>query len=100
MSWSFTIGRIAGTLIRVHVTFVLFLVWIFAANYVSGGPEAAWHALVFMLLAVPVMMSCRTFASDVFESATASCLVSTPVRMRLIPAIETLLGNVAEPFSP
>jgi Zn-dependent protease/CBS domain-containing protein len=50
MSWSFTIGRIAGTLIRVHVTFVLFLIWIFAANYVSGGPQAAWHALVFMLL--------------------------------------------------
>jgi hypothetical protein len=54
MSWSFTIGRIAGTLIRVHVTFVLFLIWIFAANYVSGGPEAAWHALVFMLLLLNV----------------------------------------------
>jgi Zn-dependent protease/CBS domain-containing protein len=50
MSWSFNIGRIAGTVVRVHVTFVLFLIWIFAANYVSGGPQAAWHALIFMLL--------------------------------------------------
>src|SRR6202040_612877 len=30
--------------------FLLFLVWIFAANYVSGGPQAAWHGLIFMLL--------------------------------------------------
>src|SRR2546421_11353132 len=50
MSWSFTIGRIAGTVIRVHVTFLLFLIWIFAANFVSGGPQAAWHGLIFMLL--------------------------------------------------
>ena len=30
MSWSFNIGSIAGTQVRIHVTFVLFLAWIFA----------------------------------------------------------------------
>ena len=50
MSWSLNIGSIAGTAIRIHITFLLFLVWIFVASYVSGGAEAAWQALAFMLL--------------------------------------------------
>jgi stage IV sporulation protein FB len=50
MSWSISIGRIAGTAVRIHVTFLLFLVWIFAANYVSSGAEQAWQGLAFMLL--------------------------------------------------
>src|SRR5215510_5435893 len=50
MSWSFNIGRIAGTAILVHVTFVLFLGWIFVASWVAGGPESAWQALAFLLL--------------------------------------------------
>jgi hypothetical protein len=35
MGWSVTIGSIAGTLIRLHITFLLFLVWIFFASYWS-----------------------------------------------------------------
>ena len=50
MGWSFNIGSIAGTAIRLHVTFLLFLVWIFFASYASGGAEAAWYSLAFMLL--------------------------------------------------
>jgi Zn-dependent protease/CBS domain-containing protein len=50
MSWSLNIGTIAGTAVRVHVTFLLFLGWIFAASWVSGGPEAAWQGLVFLVL--------------------------------------------------
>jgi Zn-dependent protease/CBS domain-containing protein len=50
MGWSLSIGRIAGTEIRVHITFLLFLVWIFAASYFSGGSDAAWSGLVFILL--------------------------------------------------
>jgi stage IV sporulation protein FB len=50
MRWSLNIGTIAGTAVRVHITFLLFLVWIFAANYASGGPDAAWSGLAFMIL--------------------------------------------------
>lgn len=50
MPWSLSIGSIAGTAIRVHITFLLFLGWIFVASYISGGPEAAWYGVVFMLL--------------------------------------------------
>lgn len=39
MGWSLTIGKIAGTAVRIHVTFLLFLLWIFGVNYASGGPE-------------------------------------------------------------
>ena len=47
MSWSFNIGSIAGTQVRIHVTFVLFLAWIFAASYAAGGADAAWSATHF-----------------------------------------------------
>jgi Zn-dependent protease len=50
MGWSITIGSIAGTLIRLHITFVLFLAWIFFASYYAGGLDAAWYALAFMIL--------------------------------------------------
>jgi Zn-dependent protease/CBS domain-containing protein len=50
MSWSVSIGRIAGTAVRIHITFLLFLVWIWAANYFTGGADAAWTSLVFMVL--------------------------------------------------
>jgi Zn-dependent protease/CBS domain-containing protein len=50
MRWSLNIGTIAGTAVRVHITFLLFLGWIFAANYASGGPDAAWTGLLFMVL--------------------------------------------------
>jgi stage IV sporulation protein FB len=50
MSWSLNIGTIAGTAVRVHVTFLLFLGWIFGAGWVAGGPEVAWQALAFLVL--------------------------------------------------
>ena len=50
MSWSLNIGSVAGTAIRIHVTFVLLLAWIFGVNYISGGPQAAWSALLFVVL--------------------------------------------------
>src|SRR6187551_331886 len=50
MSWSLNIGRVAGTVVRVHLTFLLFLAWIFAASYASGGAATAWDSLVFMVL--------------------------------------------------
>ena len=50
MGWSLNIGSVAGTAIRIHVTFLLFLAWIFGVSYVSGGAAAAWSGLIFMVL--------------------------------------------------
>ena len=50
MSWSLNIGTIAGTAVRVHITFLLFLVWIFLASYSAEGQEAAVTSIVFLLL--------------------------------------------------
>ena len=50
MGWSVSIGRIAGTAVRIHITFLMFLVWIWVASYASGGAEAAWSGLAFMVL--------------------------------------------------
>ncbi|AXK82524.1 site-2 protease family protein [Pseudolabrys taiwanensis] len=50
MSWSLSIGKVAGTVVRIHLTFLLFLAWIFAASYASGGSATAWDSLLFMVL--------------------------------------------------
>jgi Zn-dependent protease/CBS domain-containing protein len=50
MSWSVNIGRVAGTVIRIHLTFLLFLAWIFAASYAQSGSASAWDSVTFMLL--------------------------------------------------
>ena len=50
MSWSITIGAVKGTVIRLHVTFLLFLAWIAAAYYVSGGWDAAVEGVLFIVL--------------------------------------------------
>jgi Zn-dependent protease/CBS domain-containing protein len=50
MSWSVNIGSIAGTAIRIHVTFLLFLVWIFVAGLATSGVNDAVNSLIFMVL--------------------------------------------------
>ncbi len=50
MGWSLNIGSVAGTAVRIHVTFLLFLAWIFGVSYIAGGPQAAWSGLLFLLL--------------------------------------------------
>src|SRR5438552_4602747 len=50
MGWSVNIGTIAGTAVRIHVKFLLFLVWIFVESYMSGGAQAAWISTEFKVL--------------------------------------------------
>jgi len=50
MRWSLNVGSIAGTAIRIHVTFLLFLVWLGMIYYRQGGAEAAWQGTIFIVL--------------------------------------------------
>jgi Zn-dependent protease/CBS domain-containing protein len=50
MQWSLTLGRFGGTAIRVHVTFLLLLVWLGAIYYQQGGPQAAIEGVIFIAL--------------------------------------------------
>ena len=50
MLWSFPIAYIAGTTVRLHVTFLLFLVWIGGAYWRIGGREAAFEGVLFIVL--------------------------------------------------
>jgi Zn-dependent protease/CBS domain-containing protein len=50
MLWSIPVVTIAGTVVRVHVTFLLFLVWIGGSYWRLGGREAAIEGVLFILL--------------------------------------------------
>jgi Zn-dependent protease/CBS domain-containing protein len=50
MSWSIPIGTVRGTVIRLHLTFLLFLLWIAIAHYSAGGPQAAVEGVLFISL--------------------------------------------------
>src|SRR5579864_6456 len=50
MGWSFSIGSISGIRIRIHLTFVLFLLWIGIAFWNEGGVAAATNGLAYILL--------------------------------------------------
>ncbi|MCT2398325.1 site-2 protease family protein [Novosphingobium mangrovi (ex Huang et al. 2023)] len=48
--WSFPIGTIAGTVIRIHYTFLILFAWIGVAGWAASGPTAALHTLTFFAL--------------------------------------------------
>ncbi len=50
MSWSVNIGSIAGTAVRIHVTFILFLAFFFFAGLASGRVLDAVTTVVFVIL--------------------------------------------------
>jgi Zn-dependent protease/CBS domain-containing protein len=86
MSWSVNIGSIAGTAVRIHVTFLLLLIWIFAAGWAQGGPADAVYSLVFVLL----LFAC-VLAHEFGHIFTARAFgVATPV-VTLLP-----IGGVAQ----
>ncbi len=49
MAWSFTIARIFGSEVRIHITFFLLLLWIGVAHYQQGGMPAAIEVFIFIL---------------------------------------------------
>ncbi|HEX5004324.1 MAG TPA: site-2 protease family protein [Gemmatimonadales bacterium] len=49
MQWSFRIGRIGGTDIKLHVTFLALVAWWAWSAYADGGRSAAVQAVAFLL---------------------------------------------------
>lgn len=49
MTWSFPIGRLFGSELRVHATFFLLLAWIGGSAWANAGPEAALVNVTFIL---------------------------------------------------
>lgn len=50
MTWAIPIGTVKGTVIRLHITFLLFLLWIGIAHYTQGSWDAAVEGVVFIAL--------------------------------------------------
>ncbi|MGG5819870.1 site-2 protease family protein [Falsiroseomonas sp. HW251] len=50
MTWSIPLGRVLGTEIRLHLTFLLLLAWIAVAHGMKGGAPAAVTGVVFICL--------------------------------------------------
>src|SRR5690242_8394056 len=50
MSWSLPIARIAGIQLRIHVTFLLLIVWLAFGYYAEGGSAVAAARVIFVLL--------------------------------------------------
>ena len=50
MGWSLPVGVVKGTVIRIHITFLLFLAWIGVAAFARGGQGAALQSVVYILL--------------------------------------------------
>jgi Zn-dependent protease/CBS domain-containing protein len=86
MAWSFPLLKVAGSEIRIHVTFFLLLAWIGIAHYQQGGSEAALDGVAFI---------CAVFACVVLHElghalAARRYGIATP-RITLLP-----IGGLAE----
>jgi len=49
MSWSFPIANIRGTIVRIHVTFLILLAWVALVFLFKGGTAEAIGALIFTI---------------------------------------------------
>lgn len=49
MSWSITIARVAGSEIRVHLTFLILLAWIGVSAYLTRGTAEAVDSVLFIV---------------------------------------------------
>ena len=50
MLWSIPIAVIAGTVVRIHITFLLFLIWIAGTQWRSAGKRRRSTASLFIVL--------------------------------------------------
>ncbi len=106
MFWSINIGSIAGTAVRIHITFILFLVWIFVASWAQGGADAAWNGLAFMVLLFACVLAHEfghIFTARTFGVATPDVTllpIGGVARLERIPEapVEEFLIAIAGPL--
>lgn len=49
MGWSINIGKVAGTTVRIHLTFILLLAWIGIDSYLTSGAAEAGRTLIYVV---------------------------------------------------
>ncbi|MEO3474118.1 site-2 protease family protein [Roseomonas sp. CAU 1739] len=74
MAWSFPIGTVRGTVIRVHVTFFLLLAWIGATHAARGGIGDAVAGIAFISL----VFACVVLHELGHAAAAARYGIATP----------------------
>ena len=50
LGWSIQLATVAGTSVRIHLTFFLLLAWFGVWSWLQGGPSAAVDSVVFVVL--------------------------------------------------
>jgi Zn-dependent protease/predicted transcriptional regulator len=86
MQWSYPILRVGGTEIRIHLTFLLLLVWIGIGYFQEGGTAAAIEGVGF----IAAVFACVVLHELGHATAARRYGIRTP-RITLLP-----IGGVAE----
>ncbi|GAB4355288.1 MAG: site-2 protease family protein [Oricola sp.] len=86
MQWSFPIAKVAGSEIRIHLTFFLLLLWIGIASFQHGGQAAAVDGVLFII----AVFACVVLHELGHAVAARRYGIRTP-RITLLP-----IGGVAE----
>jgi Zn-dependent protease/CBS domain-containing protein len=86
MQWSFPVAKIAGTEIRIHLTFFLLLLWIGIAYYQQGGSSAAIEGVAFIV----AVFACVVLHELGHATAARRYGIKTP-QITLLP-----IGGVAQ----
>ena len=95
MSWSFPIGTVKGTVIRIHLTFLLLLLWIAGAGHVIHG-NVDFHAMAWLLVgSIPGVflgshLSIRV-PDRALRIAFAIVLVLSGIKLVKLPAADTIV---------
>ena len=80
MQWSLPLGRVAGSEIRIHLTFLLLLMWIGIVHYQGGGAAAATEGVLFVI----AVFACVVLHELGHAIAARRYGISTP-RITLLP---------------
>ena len=86
MQWSFPIARVAGSEIRIHLTFFLLLAWIGIVHFRGGGSAQAMEGIAFVI----AIFACVVLHELGHALAAKRYGIATP-RITLLP-----IGGVAE----